>query len=261
MTPRFERAGSWDRYLAHFHSSHPGITEEILGEATSEVGSPYQWLIETIPQGASVLDVACGSAPLFGKERQKAWVGIDRSPGELERARLKGASTLVLGDVSRLPFPDRSFDALVCAMAMMLFDPLEDCLREMTRVLSPGGTMAVMVPGGSGPLRRSDLCRWARLLAALRVTRLRYPNDWSRKRRAEPLRRHDLKVVADERRRFSFQVTSAQAADRFVDSLYLPGLQPRRTAAAREVARTWIGGEIGIPLRVVRAISSRTGDD
>ena len=260
MTRPRKSGGDWGRYLAQFHASHPGITEEILGEAASEVGSPYQWLVGTLPPHASVLDVACGSAPLYGKVRPKAWVGIDRSPGELERARSKGASTLVLGDASRLPFPDRSFDAVVCAMAMMLFDPLEDCFGEMTRVLSPGGTITLMVPGGSGPLYRSDLCRWARLLAALRVTRLRYPSGRSRKRLAEILQRHDLKVVVDERRRFSFRVTSAEAADRFVHSLYLPGIQPRRTAAAREVARTWIGEEIGIPLRLVRARFSRTGE-
>lgn len=261
MTRTHERTGGWDRYLARFHATRPGITEEILVEATSEAGNPYQWLIETVPQEASVLDVACGSAPLLRYERQKAWVGIDRSRAELERALPKGVCTLVLGDVSRLPFSDRSFDAVVCAMAMMLFDPLEVCLSEMTRVISPGGAMTVMLPGGFGPLHLYDLWRWARLLAALRVARLRYPSDQSMRRLARTLQRHDLKVVADDRRRFSFHVTSAEAADRFVDSLYLPDVQPRRTAAARRVARTWIGEEIGIPLRLLRARSLRTGYD
>jgi len=99
------------------------------------------------------------------------------------------------------------------------------------------------------------------LLAALRVARLRYPNDGSMKRLSATFQRHDLKVVADERRRFSFHVTSSEAADRFVGSLYLPEIRTRRTAAARRVVRTWIGGEIGIPLRLVRARSLRSGGD
>jgi SAM-dependent methyltransferase len=251
MTRLRTSAADWGRYLAQFHAARPGITEEILVEATSEVGNPYQWLIEAVPHDGSVLDVACGSAPLRRYDRRKVWIGIDRSSAELERARSKGALPVILGDVSRLPTPDGSFGVVVCAMAMMLFDPLDDCLSEMIRVLAPDGTMAVLLPGGSPPLRPSDLARWARLLTALRVARLGYPNDRSIRRFGAAVHGHGLRVVADERRRFSFHFTNAEAADRFVDSLYLPETNPRRTATARLVARTWVGGEIGIPLRRV----------
>jgi hypothetical protein len=120
--------------------------------------------------------------------------------------------------------------------------------------------MGVLLGEDVGGGRRRSASVWC-LLGALRVARLRYPNDGSMKRLSATVRRHELKVVADERRRFSFHVTSSEAADRFVDFLYLPEVQTRRMAAARRVVRTWIGGEIGISLRLIRARSLRFGGD
>ena len=49
-------------------------------------------------------------------------------------------------DVARLPFPDNTYDAVLCSFALMFFpDPIE-ALREMARVTKPDGTVAVQVP-------------------------------------------------------------------------------------------------------------------
>lgn len=247
-------AGNWKPYLSEFHATRPGITEDILSRTTSTVGNPYQWLIAAVPQDARVLDVACGSAPLRRYAPHKAWVGIDRSPAELQQARYKDITPVVLGDASQLPFHDHSIDAIVSAMALMLLDPLESCLAEMTRVLVAKGTIHVLLPGGPAPLRGSDLGRWAHLLSALRVARLQYPNARPMHRLAATSQRHGLQMVADERLRFTFHIPNAEVADRFVDSLYLPNTAPRRVTAARRVVRNWVGGEIGIPLRRVELI-------
>jgi ubiquinone/menaquinone biosynthesis C-methylase UbiE len=210
-----------------------------------------------VPPEARVLDVACGSAPLHGHGRPSAWVGIDRSTQELERARSTGAGPLIQGDISALPLRDRSFDSVICAMALMLFEPLPQCLIEIARVVVPEGTIEVLLPGGPGPLSGSDLWRWSRLLVALRTVRLEYPNDPSMRNLTATVQRHGFEVVADQRRRFSFHVVSIEAAERFVDSLYLPGTPPGRIDAARRIARSWVGEEIGIPLRRIHMVKRR----
>jgi SAM-dependent methyltransferase len=257
MTRAHRRRPEWGSYLARFHAARPGITEEILSQASSGQGNPYQWLAEMLPPEARVLDVACGSAPIHGHVGHGAWVGIDRSSQELERARSRGAGPVIQGDISRLPFRDRSFDVVICAMALMLFEPLPQCLTEIARVVAPEGTIAVLLPAAPRPLNGSDVGRWARLLFTLRTVRLNYPNDPSMRSLTATVQRLGFEVLADERRRFSFHVANTEAADRFVDSLYLPDAEPGRVEAARRVARSWVGEEIGIPLRRVHMVKQR----
>ena len=52
------------------------------------------------------------------------------------------------GDASALPFADDSFDAVVSQFALMLFEDRVQALREMWRVLSPGGSLTVAVFDG-----------------------------------------------------------------------------------------------------------------
>jgi ubiquinone/menaquinone biosynthesis C-methylase UbiE len=105
--------------------------------------------------GDGVLDVACGPGN-FSREFARAVgpdglvVGIDASRTMLERGaeenRQAGVENLVLirGDATALPFADASFDAACCFAALHLFaDPMR-ALDEMTRVLTPGGRIAIM---------------------------------------------------------------------------------------------------------------------
>ena len=48
-------------------------------------------------------------------------------------------------DVSELPFPDNSFDAISCRFGFMFFPDMQVAANEMYRVLKPGGTMATSV--------------------------------------------------------------------------------------------------------------------
>jgi SAM-dependent methyltransferase len=50
------------------------------------------------------------------------------------------------GDAAALPLPDRSFDAVVCQMALMFFPDRIAALREMRRVAARSGTVAILVP-------------------------------------------------------------------------------------------------------------------
>jgi SAM-dependent methyltransferase len=73
-------------------------------------------------------------------------VGLDLNEGMLTVAgRLRPDIEWRQGDASDLPFEPRSFDVALCQSAMMFFPDRAGSLREMARVATPGGTVAVQV--------------------------------------------------------------------------------------------------------------------
>ncbi len=98
--------------------------------------------------GDRVLDAACGTgelalADLLAGAGQV--VGIDFSEPMLERARQKsGAIEWVRGDLSRLPFPDAGFQAATVGFGLRNVLDLDGTLRELRRVLEPGGRLGVL---------------------------------------------------------------------------------------------------------------------
>lgn len=101
--------------------------------------------------GQRILDVACGTgivartaADRFGPANV---VGVDLNEAMLAVARrVRADIDWRQGDVAALPLPDGAFDAVVCQMALMFFPDRIQALREMARVITPGGTVAVLVP-------------------------------------------------------------------------------------------------------------------
>ena len=242
-------AVGWAEYLDEFHRERPGITEDILERAWGEgEHDPYGWVLEPLHGITPVLDVACGSAPLWSRGRRRRWIGVDRSDGELGRAVSVGAEPLVRGDAAMLPFATGSFRAVACSMAIMLLQPFESAVAELARVLAPGGVGVLLLPGRR-PLTVSDLARYARLMVLLRRTHLAYPNDRDTARLPAALARAGLEVTGDHRRRFVVRFDSQQSVARFVKSLYLPGVSAARLACAIATLQGWNDGELGVPLR------------
>jgi SAM-dependent methyltransferase len=101
--------------------------------------------------GARVLDVACGTGILAREVASRVGaaghvVGIDPAPGMLAVAgRLAPAVEWRQGNAESLPFADRSFDAVVSQFGLMFFTDRRKALGEMSRVLLPGGRLAVAV--------------------------------------------------------------------------------------------------------------------
>ena len=100
--------------------------------------------------GGSALDVACGSGKLTAVLAGIAGpgghvVGIDFSPQMLEVARRDHPAIEFLeGDALNLPFEDAGFDASTIAFGLRnLSDPVRG-LREMLRVVKPGGRAVVL---------------------------------------------------------------------------------------------------------------------
>lgn len=103
---------------------------------------------------ARILDVATGTADLaieaLSLDPERV-VGVDISEEmlrigqeKLERRGLTDRITLRKGDAERLPFSDAQFHAVLVAFGVRNFENLEKGLREIRRVLKPGGTLVVL---------------------------------------------------------------------------------------------------------------------
>jgi SAM-dependent methyltransferase len=127
--------------------------QELLVPALMQEWAPRVADAAGISPGDRVLDVACGTGVLTREAAGRAGpsdavTGLDLSPEMLAvAARLSPELRWQQGSADALPFPDRSFDAVVSQFGLMFFpDPVAG-LREMMRVLVPGGRLAVAVWG------------------------------------------------------------------------------------------------------------------
>jgi demethylmenaquinone methyltransferase/2-methoxy-6-polyprenyl-1,4-benzoquinol methylase len=108
--------------------------------------------------GDAVLDAACGTGDLAVaclRAGAATVTGLDFSERMLERARRKEAAIeWVQGDLLALPFADGSFDAATVGFGVRNVADLELALRELRRVLRPGGRLAILeITQPRGPLR------------------------------------------------------------------------------------------------------------
>lgn len=221
---------TWGSYLRNFHEERPGITEDILGKACDGDESPYEWAVKAFGTRGPVLDLACGSAPLHWLIPDLLCIGVDSSPAELSVAAREGAMPLILALSSDIPLTDDAVFAVVCSMALQVLEPLDRTLKEVARVLRPGGIFVALLPASS-PLSFRDRIRYARLLVALRVARLGYPNDDALTDPVSLLQPHGLDVVSDERRRFRLTSACRKIARPLSNrSTFLPGQRSTDTA-------------------------------
>ena len=101
-----------------------------------------------------ILDIATGTGDLaiaLKKTGADHIVGLDISPGMLEIGKQKVKARkldqtidMVIGDSEQLQFDDASFDAATVAFGVRNFENLQTGLKEIYRVLRPGGTFVVL---------------------------------------------------------------------------------------------------------------------
>ena len=135
--------------------------------------------------GESVLDVGCGTgvflpglASIVGPEGRV--VGLDHSEAFLEEARKRLADEsiedrveLVAGDVHRLPFADATFDAVHCERVLMHVEDPSLAIREMRRVVRPGGRVLVAEVYAAGARMDHPDSEAERLISAELVSGIR----------------------------------------------------------------------------------------
>lgn len=145
---------SWlDRQFAQPAGLAGRLVGALMAQSNRELNA---WTVELlgVKDGDWVLEVGFG--PGIGVEhvarttRAAFIAGVDHSELMVQQARRRNAALvreglvdLRQGSVSLLPFPDGSFDKAFCVNAIQFWpDPVEN-LREVRRVLKPGGLIAV----------------------------------------------------------------------------------------------------------------------
>jgi ubiquinone/menaquinone biosynthesis C-methylase UbiE len=99
--------------------------------------------------GDRLLDVGCGTGAAV--RRAAAFVdravGVDLSPGMIERARsrpdLPSNVEFLVGEAGRLPVDDGTFTALLCTSSFHHYPDPDAALVQMARVLAPGGRLVI----------------------------------------------------------------------------------------------------------------------
>lgn len=151
-----------ERFLLAFHAQLPGVTATAFGGVPvryrgQELASSYEVLAQAVPffdGPATVLDLGCGNGHLLAMLARArpmlGLIGVDFSVAELGAARCATAS-FVGARAQQLPLREASCDAVLSHMALMLMDDVGQVLREVARVLKPGGVVAAVVGGGIPP--------------------------------------------------------------------------------------------------------------
>jgi ubiquinone/menaquinone biosynthesis C-methylase UbiE len=142
-------AATYDAAADHFDDEPLSFWERIGRRTVARVG---------LPVGANVLDVGCGTgasalpaAEIVGPNGFV--VGVDLSARQLDRARTKamtrGLENLEfrLADMTALGFPDSRFNAVVSVFSIFFVPDMEGLVRELWRMVRPGGKLAVTTWG------------------------------------------------------------------------------------------------------------------
>lgn len=126
---------------SRYESDHAGIYEmckkdypDILAELEKE---PF----------TDLLDAGCGPAPMISlladKYPDKHYTGLDLTPAMIEQAKKKNipGAVFVVGDCENFPFPDNSFDAIICSMSFHHYPNPQAFFDSVKRCLRPGGRL------------------------------------------------------------------------------------------------------------------------
>src|SRR4030081_497463 len=111
----------------------------------------FQMLEVELPDwhAKEIVDVGCGTGAVLKQlgNPQKN-VGIDLAPEAISFCRQRGLNNVQQGDIHALPLSDASFDAVICSSVLyhQWVTDVEGAVREMHRVLRPGGVLLINVP-------------------------------------------------------------------------------------------------------------------
>ncbi len=139
-----------ENYQRHFV---PAIATPVSGELLATAD---------LQPAERVLDVACGTGVIARLAAERVGpagsvTGIDVAPDMIEVARTVPAPAAPpidwhVGDATSLPFPDDSYDAVLCQMGLMFMADRPAAVAEMRRVVAPGGRVVLNTPGAIQPV-------------------------------------------------------------------------------------------------------------
>ena len=143
-----EHASARTRHAVHLFAGL-GRRYDRMGALLS-FGQDARWrrfLVSRLPQApALVLDVATGTGlvarELRRTDRAHRVVAIDQSEPMLRAGTFDASTERVLARAEQLPFGDQTFDALTFTYLLRYVDDPAETLRELARVVRPGGVVA-----------------------------------------------------------------------------------------------------------------------
>jgi ubiquinone/menaquinone biosynthesis C-methylase UbiE len=155
---------------ARFVGSIPEVYDRCLGPLLFDFAAAdlARRVMPRLPRGARVLEVACGTGIATEHLWREAPPGVRIVATDLNEAMVayargrRGALsevTFETADAQALPFADGTFDAVVCQFGIMFFPDKASALAEFSRVLKPGGLLAMNVWDS---LKRNEAARIAR---------------------------------------------------------------------------------------------------
>lgn len=196
------RRRAWNTQAARYDKQIGWWERRLLGQDNRA------WVSERA--SGDVLEVAIGTGlniPFYAADPQVT--GIDLSPAMLDIARKRAVDAdrnvnLREGDAHRLPFEDESFDTVVCTFSLCNIPDLHQALKEMRRVLRPGGRLALVDHIGSSvtPIR------W--LQKGIEVISVRIDGDRMTRRPADVVEQLGFEIV--ERDRFRWGIVERLVA-------------------------------------------------
>jgi SAM-dependent methyltransferase len=100
-----------------------------------------------LPARARILDAGCGSGRnMVDLARHGQVTGMELSQTSVALARARGVGEVLEGSVTEMPFAADSFDLAVCLDVIEHLQDDRGALRELRRVVAPGGALLVTVP-------------------------------------------------------------------------------------------------------------------
>jgi ubiquinone/menaquinone biosynthesis C-methylase UbiE len=142
-------AATYDAAADHFDDEPLSFWDKIGRNTVARLG---------LMSGANVLDVGCGTGASALPAAQAVGphgsvLGVDLAAGLLDRARRKATSSgftnveFRLADMTTLGYPDGRFDAVVSVFSIFFVPDMEGLVRELWRMVRPGGKLAVTTWG------------------------------------------------------------------------------------------------------------------
>ncbi|WP_027133890.1 class I SAM-dependent methyltransferase [Geminicoccus roseus] len=132
-------------------ANDPAAYEQQMGRWSRRL-APLLIKFARIGEPARVLDLGCGTGSLASALAEAApgamVTGVDLSEAYLAHARSRSADPRLRfeqGDATALTYPDGSFDAVLSLLVLNFVPKAELAVREMARVVRPGGTVAAAV--------------------------------------------------------------------------------------------------------------------
>jgi SAM-dependent methyltransferase len=133
-------------------NDHVAVYEEVFEPLTNAFASRALDELDSLP-GARLLDIGAGAggAALIASARGADVVAIDASPRMVARIVSRASDAGLVGPVHAdvmdgmaLALPDASFDAAISVFGVILFPDADRGMREIVRVLKPGGRAAIV---------------------------------------------------------------------------------------------------------------------